>query len=469
MIGLDGKPVMETVPVPIYKEWYGTRFSPKKVLIDELLKSSRHAKYSRWVGMRFFIPKKQALRDLAVTEDELQAGTEDDRVHNYLNQKNETTKDLIGGYELWIKTSVFRDDEVHPQAICQLIFLDGIKDRAIVSRPSPDQTFDESGFLTQDSLVGFPIKIGCLRDLADSPFPPADAAFTNTQVKHMNTHRRQSVKLRDAATGKIMYDVGAIDDDDLALIKNGEVGDWIGVKDGTLANGADKIITTVAQVKASPDDWRTNAMLKADMDETLGITTVGSGGLNDTVRSATEISDSTAASAGRQEKEQSRSVAFYLEIVRAVDTLLVRYMQGEDYVSIAGVDGARKLQKWSSKMINIKCSYSIKTDSQLRVDVARDRQQKMAGYNLMAADPLVNRVPILRDLAGDFGWDPSTIVLSPEQQMMQPPHGGATNKHELEKSGKTSNEPGAGQTGDNRNERNPANDRSGQPSDRNVR
>lgn len=454
VLGPDGRPVMETIQVPIYKEWYANRFSPKKLLLDELLKSSRHGKASRWIGMRFFIPRKQAIRDLAVTEEELQAGTEDDRVHQYKNvSAGDTSKDLIGGYELWIRCSIFRDDVIHPQAICQLVFLDGIKDRAIVSRPSPDQTFDEQGLLTQDSLIGFPILVGCLRDLADSPFPPADAAFTNTQVKHMNTHRRQSVRLRDAAVGKYLYDTGAIDDDDLDKIKKGEVGEWIGVKEGLLAQGADKIITTTAQVKASPDDWRTNQMLKADMDETLGISSVGAGAMEDTVRSATEIRSSTDAAAGRQEKEQSRSVAHYLSIVRAIDTLIVRYMQGEDYVSIAGDDGAKKLMKWNAKMINIRCAYDIKPDSQLKVDTARDRQQKMAGYNLLAKDPVVNRIPMVRDLARDFGWDPAVIVLSPEQIAMQsqPPHGGEVSKHASENSGQ---KPG-GPAGDNRNERNP--------------
>jgi len=449
-----GQPKTETIQVPIYKEWYATRFSPKKLLLDEQLKSSRHDKYSRWKGMRFFIPKRQAMRDLGLTEQDLQSTTEDDRVHKFRDSApSDTTKDMVGGYEIFYKCSIFHDDQIHPQAIYQLVFIDNIRDRTIVSRPSPDQTFDETGILTQDSLVGFPILTGTLRYLADDPFPPSDSAFTNNQVKHLNTHRRQSVRLRDAAVGKYLYDTGAIDDDDLDKIKKGEVGEYIGVKEGILAQGADKVITTTAQVKATADDYRTAQTLKSDMDETLGISNVQAGAMNETTRSATEVQAVGANSSGRQSKEQARVVAFYLSIVRAIDTLIVRYMQGDDYVSVAGEDGSRKLQQWNAKMVNIRCAYDIRPDSQLQIDTARDRQQKMAGYNLMAKDPLVNRVPILRDLARDFGWDPAKIIMSPDQIAMQPQHGGEANKHQTENSGNKPNAPGAAATGDNRDER----------------
>ena len=464
MLVLDptGQPITETVQVPIHKEYYATRFSPKKLLLDEQLKSCRHEKQSRWIGHRFFIPRYQAIRDFGLSDHDLTAASEDDKVYKHEDAGSESFKGMIGGVEIFYKACQYvynnpgAPNADHPEAICQLILLDSMNDSTAVSRPSPDQTFDESGILTQDSLIGFPIKIGCIRDLADSPFPKADSAFTNSQVKHLNTHRRQSVKIRDVAIGKYLYDTGAIDDDDLARIQSGTVGDYIGVKAGLLAGGADKIITTTQQVKASPDDWRTAQTLKSDMDETLGIGNVQAGVENETVRSATEIAATSNASAGRMEKEQTRMVAFYLSIVRPIDTLIVRYMQGEDYVSIAGEDGARRLQMWNSKMINIRVAYSIKPDSQLRVDTARDRQQKMAGYNLLAKDPIVNRIPIVRDLARDFGWDVSQVVLSPEQIMAQPPHGGEVNKHQMENSGGRPNEQGASRSGDNRQERNPA-------------
>jgi hypothetical protein len=92
----------------------------------------------------------------------------------------------------------------------------------------------------------------------------------------------------------------------------------------------------------------------------------------------------------------------------------------------------------------------------LRNDVARDRQQKIAAYTVMAPDQMVNRPPMLRDIARDFGWDPSLIVLAtPPEQAMQPPHGGSANKHMSEQSGDTENGPGKADSGDNRQERNP--------------
>jgi hypothetical protein len=304
--------------------------------------------------------------------------------------------------------------------------------------------------LTPDSLVGFPIKVGVIRDLADSPYPPADSAFTNAQVKALNTSRQQSIKLRDAAIGKFLYDTGSLDDEDLQRIRDGVVGDFIGVKDGVLAGGADRVIVPMTQVKATADDYRTAQSIKQDMDETLGISASQAGTPLDTVRSATEVASFGQAAAGRQEKEQSRVIGFYLSIVKALDTLIVRYAKGNNYVSVVGEDGAREIMMWNKQLIMGRYSYDIKPDSQLKVDTVQDRQQKMNFYNLAAKDPLFNRAVVLRDIGRDFGYDPSKVVATPAMQMQQPPAegqgaegGGPMDKHQSERSGGRPNAPGA--------------------------
>lgn len=448
-MGPDGQPMTRTVNVPVHEEWYANRLTAKKLLLDETLKSSRHNKLSRWKGMDFFISKRMALREFGLDEGEISGGgASDDRVHEFKEQgsggKAETDKDMIHGYEIWFYGAEFLDDELNPDVVYQLTLLEKVKDHTIVCRRSPDQDVDEYGKLTPDSLVGLPILVGCLRDLADSPHPPSDAAFVQGQAKGINTHRRQSVKIRDAQIGKYLYDTDAIDKTDLDAIRNGEVGEFIGLKGGALNGGQEKVIIPLNQVKSTADDWRIANQMKADMDETLGIDATTSGSPLSSVHSATEIATFSANSQGRQKKEQARAIAFYLEIVRMVDKLLVRYATNDDYVSWEGADGAKQLTMWNNQIIAGDFAYDIKPDSQLEIDASKDRQQKISFYNIAAADPLFNRAVVLRDIARDFGYDPAKIVLSPEAQMAQPPHGGGpVNKHQQEASGGRPNAPGA--------------------------
>src|SRR5262245_35492099 len=292
-----------------------------------------------------------------------------------------------------------------------------------------------------------------IRDFGDSPYPWADSAFTNPAVKNLNTFAQQSVALRDAAIGKYLADADAFEDDDVKLIKNGEVGAVIWVKASKMNQGADKIFTRTAQVQASPDDYRNRAIIKQDMDETLGISAVQSGTPESTVRSATEIASVQTAVSQRNDKEQSRVIDFYLDLVRKVDCLLMRYADEYEWIHYVGMDGTKRLQAWNGKLLAGKWSYDIAPDSQLRQDTAQDRQYSLNAYNLLSRDPLVNRLYIIRRLARTLNMDPMELAMNPQnpqalsqiQTQAQFPHGGpgeAVNQHQSAQSGGRPNQPG---------------------------
>lgn len=446
VLGPDGQPMTRIVQVPVHEDWYARRVSPKKLLFDDNLRSTRYSEDATWIAIEFFMSPRMARRIFKLTDEQVANATaEDDRVfkHDSDQAPRNSKRGMVHGIEIWCKAAWFTD-EVHPLAINQLILIEGVNDKPIVWRPSPDQTFDQTGRLTQDSLTGFPIKVLTIRDLADSPFPKSDSAYTNSLIKQMNTHRRQSVMLRDAAIGKYFYDQGAFDPPEIDILKNGEVGAFVGVIEGKLDKGADKILVPTPKVEASRDDYRTAVTFKQDMDETLGINSNSAGAPEDTVRTATEIASIQTAVASRNEKEQSRAIDFWLDLARAVDKLLMRYATVDQYVQITGEDGVRKLMMWNNKIIAGEYMYEIAPDSQLKIDTARDRQQFMNYYNLTAADPLNNRVYTLRRLARMFGQDPGKAVLQPVMAMEQIPHGGgAVNKHESGKSGDKGGSPGS--------------------------
>src|SRR5207244_12639090 len=115
-----------------------------------------------------------------------------------------------------------------------------------------------------------------------------------------------------ASIGKYLYDKGAfVDTAELDQLKNGEIGEFIGVEDGRLAAGADKVLTTTAQVHQTRDDYQGEIAIRRDLDDTLGISSVQGGNVESTIHSATDIATVARGAAGRHEKELSRGVDFY--------------------------------------------------------------------------------------------------------------------------------------------------------------
>lgn len=418
-MGPDGKPITQSVPVPVYEEWYWRRFSPKKALWNDDLRSTRFDEDATWMGMEFFMSPRAAMKTLGLTEEEVAKATSDDRLHEYSEDGDAKSPGLVHGVEIFCKASIFTD-EVHPQAMNHLILIEGIPERPVVWRPSPDQDFDPNGRLTKDSLIGFPIRILTIRDLADSPFPICDSGFTNSEIKQLSTWARQSIQIRDAAIGKYFYDTGAFDEQEVIKMKDAEIGAYIGVQSGLLAGGSDKIFCTTAQIHNTQDDYRGQQLIQANINETLGISANGAGSFTDTVRSATESANVQSNMAGRNDKELSRTTDHWLDGARMIDQLLMRYATEQDYVEITGVDGAKRIQMWNNALISGRFLYDIAPDSSLRVDTARDFELDAKHWNLVAKSPLTNQEYLLRRMARRRGLDPAKAVY-PKSSIPPPP------------------------------------------------
>lgn len=454
-----GQPVMETVPVPVHEEYYVRRFSAKKLLVPWNLQSTRYDKDAIFMGMSFLMSVKKAMRPIAeggfgLLESEIKAIADDELRYKETRDAVVTAKaSMLLCHELWMKACEFTD-EVHPEAYCQLIVVDGIPDRPMVWRMSPDQSFDEMGKLTVDSLLGNPIIVLALRDLTDSPFPMSDSAFNNNNVKQMSVYRSQDIARRDAGIGKHLYDMGAFDvDDEVKKLKEGPVGEFIGVAAGLLKDGADKILTTTALLHTSPDDYRGASIIKQDADETLGISSAQAGAPEETIRSATETATVSQGFAGRVAKERSRAVGYFLQIARKIDQLLMRYATVDDYVEVSGEDGAQKWMLWNNKIISGRFMYDISPDSQLTLDTQGDLNNLLKIYNLLAPDPMTNRAYLQRRIARAAHLNPNKIIATDQMKalragMPQPPHGGAASQgntvsqHAQSNSGERPNEPG---------------------------
>lgn len=418
----EQEPVLQPRIVTIYEDWYARRISPKKVLFSGNLRSGRVDQDACWVGHEFFYTGPQIKAAFNFDPETMSLGSgsqqQDDLVADNPKEKKDTTQ-KYHGYELYIKASEYDPEQVHPLVVYQLVLLEGVNDKPLVYRMSPDQTLDNEGRLTPDSMIGFPIDICSLRDHPDSPFVYSDAAFVQNGVKQLKTFRSQGVKLRDVNIGRFIVDSQYFTKEEVDRIKAGRAGDAYFCEAGQLAAGIDKIIAQWPQLKSGPDDRYTAMSLKQDIDEALGVSASEAGVTDDaSPRTATEVANAGSKANARLAKDRQRAVKFFLRWVRKYDTLLIRYATEEDYIQIEGKLGEKRLEMWNGKVIGSQCSYRIKPDSQLQMDAARDRQQLMAYAKDNIGNPFVNQIPIQRKLARLFGLDPSEVIIDPMMAQM---------------------------------------------------
>lgn len=434
-----GQPVTRTVQVPIHEDWYWSRFSPLKLLVAAELTSGRFDKESPWIGMRFEMIEHQARRVFNIAADTPIStnSSPDDSHYQHSEDAGAKPDRMVTGVCVYYKAALMPTSdeinsgniEVHPEAIRELVLIDGMTDRPAVHRPSPDQTFDRLGRLTADSMVGFPIHVLTTRDLADSPFPGSDVAFTQSEVRHINTHRRQSVQLRDRNIGKYLYDSSAFSPDEVHRLKHGEVGEYIPVEAGKLREGSDKIIAPVMKAEPARDDFRLAQLLEKDVEKTLGLGGPQVGSAEEGNPTATEIATIESKSNERIGKERNRVIKWYLRGVRKFDALLQRYCDDADYVEIVGSDGARKMQQWDKTLIAGRYAYKAKPDSQLKLDAAQDRAQALKYLEVMIPNiAIVGPEPVMEGLkrvAELFGYDSSKFKPPLPPLMSSDPGAGA--------------------------------------------
>lgn len=437
----------QMVPVTVHSEYYARRISPKRLVRDVNLRSSRPQLDATFEGMRFQMRLADAIKKFQIEASDLTVSPADPIYYQHTDYEGiDPTDKMVSGVELWVKSLYFVEDEWHPLRIRQLIFLDQLRSRPVVWRHSPDQTIGEDGKLTPDSLEGFPIRVFSIRDLADSAYPKADAAFTNAAVKQLSTMDEQDIMLRDAAIGKYLYDKDAFDEDEIAALKTGKAGRFVGVPGGKMMQGIDKIIGTTPQVTGTIDGSRLRNILNREIDETLGISANQAGASESTVRSATETATIDKAVRGRNHKEQMRVVREFLSLARAMDQLRMRYTDDEEYVQIVGEDGARRMMVWKGKVGLGRYFYDISPDAQASLDSVEAANLNLRVYNMFAKDPNFNRKYWLKRTLRSLGADPSLAVLSDQQALLQVQAQQAIepmSDHEAAKSGKRPNEPGA--------------------------
>ncbi len=413
-------PLMTTVDVdiPIYERWYVSGSSPKALLVPA---SWRDTDFQRapWLGNDFRKPTSQIKRENPSLPKDWKAGGHDDQTKPYFeNGQTDVSDDDAGdpyvtGVELFYRTAIRSDKEVHPEAMRKLILLDG-SDEPLVHMDSPYQDFTEDGELTPDSLKGFCVRPLVLRDLSDSAWIPSDCSVTAQLTKEVEKYREQSITQRDTNHNVILYDSAKVDPTAKDKIVKGPGGTWVPLIGDALAAGKDSIMVQAAQVSLGRENFIGQDYIMSDREKILGIGSNQTGQQSKGRKTATEQSIVQRNSEARFEQERQRVLEWYLnDIVRPFDTLILRYADARIAVQILGeVRG----QLWAKHKHHLAggYGYEVSIDGGKYLDVEADRRQMLQLYGQLRQDPYINPRPLLTKLASKFDFDPAELITQPQ-------------------------------------------------------
>jgi hypothetical protein len=249
---------------------------------------------------------------------------------------------------------------------------------------------------------------------------PSDSTITGPLTRELNTFRTQIIEQRDAARQVILYDPAKIDPDAAEKIKNGHINQMVPVAPEALGQGADAIMKQVATAQLGRESYLGQDYIAADREKVLGVSANQHGGTTNTKRSATEVSTIQRNTEARFNQEQGRVLEWYLQVVRVLDTLVLRH--GDERLAVTLL-GQRRGAVWAQFKGALAGGYrhSLRVDSGKYLDVEAERRQLLQFYQMTRQDPTINPRPTVRKLLQAWGIDPVEGIVEPKPATPPPP------------------------------------------------
>jgi hypothetical protein len=327
------------------------------------------------------------------------------------NDPGQGSREVLKGVEIWLRAAEYDATQVNRDVFYRLVLIDGQKDEAAIYTLSPYQTIGPDGRLTNDSLIGNPIHPITLRVCSDTAWIPSDACFTNPLVNIENTWMQQDTQLRDANIPRFLASDRTIQA--IHKLRDAKIGQGVAVEAEILAQGADKIIVPMPHLERAQSDASGREHLKEAISATLGISPNQSGGYQQGNPSATEVATVQANVSVRLKDEQNELMAVYLKGVRKFDTLLQRYLDQQDYITIVGTDGAQQLAQYDARHLQGRYAYDAHPDTQLTMDQAAKIKRVTDYLNFMLKSAWISQGEAARLATQEFGYDASRLVKPP--------------------------------------------------------
>jgi hypothetical protein len=419
---MTGQPT--SVPVPVHEDCFWRHVPPKRGLIPASFRSTRWDD-APWLGVEFDLPVRVAKRKGWVPED-YQGAPLDPELGFTSGPQPQGTDAVAHGVLIYYKSSVYRDDRVHPQHYTRLVLMDGVEEPA-EHVDSPYQTLDPQGRLTADSLLGNPIHPLTIRTLTDSAYVPSDCAISRPIVNELNVFRKQMIDQRDANTMRWQYNADTLPREALDKIVRSPIGGFIGVPaEAFVGEGAIKELPHGSYPR---ENFSFNDYLDNDLARTHALDSEQAGAQAEGEQTATEANIRQSNINARLGFERGVVMDWYLRGVTKYSSLVQRYLPVERAAGIVGVQQAQVWDSWR-KVVPASLAFTALPDAALRTDLAWERKRKLDEYTFFANDPFINRIELLKKLTAYLGYPPAVVNLQPPQKGPEPTKPGFSFKGE---------------------------------------
>lgn len=393
-------PVMENAPNIIHQSYFWSRISPLYGLLPARFHGSNFDR-APWLGYKFEMDTALAIRAFGLTEAEAaNAGDEPDRLNEDEKQGTRDT-DVVYGYCISYKGSLYNPAVKHPEEIWRLILVKGV-DR-VITHDRPYQKYAPDGTLM--GLMGHFIGVYTPRYVSDTAIPPSDVSMSRQQVGELQRGRSQMIQQRDRSRPMRQININMMDPGQAEKIKRGE---W---QDQILTTTSEPIAQEIARATFPRENFDFNRIIKADINEAWALSNTSRGQEEEGgKKTATELSLRSQGSDTRMEKERSHQLKWFLKMTEKLAGLIRLFEDDRTIVQIAGDANAQKIIQWNKDELPIRFQCRAELDTMLRTDTARDFKNDLDFYQMTANDPHINRVELLTSMARKRGYDVTKII-----------------------------------------------------------
>jgi len=403
----------ESVPVPIHESYFWKRISPAKLIIPTEFTGTDFDD-APWIGFKYRKPLSLAKRQYKLPDDFQQAGRDEATVSEDTDTHDKPAKEVECS-EIWYKAHLFDPEENHPLKQRRLVFIEG-RDQPVVHENSPYQRFDEQGKLTVGQKK-FPIRVLTLTTVPDEAIPPSDTQITAPLVAELQKSRTQMVQQRKRSQPIRWFNTSLVDAETAEKIERGEIQDFI-----PLSSPGDQAIGEIARANYPRENFEFQRVIESELQEAWALGSNQLGADSPGEQSATEVRAIQGNTNVRLDYERNKVLRWFLEGAELVGDLLQLYADEPDYVEVVGPDGARALSQWDKNLIAGEFVFSAKTNSQLRLDVAQERQDARNAYQLLANEPYANRQKLVEWIASVHDIDPTQFLTQPPPKQPESPN-----------------------------------------------
>lgn len=399
---LSGNPMLDAEQVTDIA--YPTpRLSPADGLVDTTFTGSDYDQ-SRWIGRRGSMTWSQALRGFKLNPEDKDKVLGSDRrrtSNSTLNTDSSKFKDneVVNFSEVYYWRHYFHPEETSFKAIQHMVFVDGLEDPVI------DEEYTGQKRMGDGTIIGmtkFPIRVLTLTYVSDESLPPSDSTIARAQVNELEQIRGLEIDQRRHSLPIRWYDPTRLTANGKALIDKGDTQQLIPVI------GGDRAIGEVSRASFPAENIAFEDRAEKSLQEIYQVGSNQAGTDMSGEKSATEARVIQQNFQTRVGQERDKVAKFFVGIAECLAGLMVLHGEYGLPEEIAG-----------------QVTYSVRTDSAVRLNAEQRIDQLMKGLNMTAQSGFVNAQPIIAEIWELLGVNPENhrgqpVVVPPKPKPPEP-------------------------------------------------